>query len=204
MKIQEQKHYYGFHQLPNHWLGDNEKVYTDEFFNDKKYEDLYFDNFFDMDQMFGHENSLFGTRGLPVGHPKRTSKSFNQYNERFGPMVVRVVKDTNLQEQISRIQTMMGVINESNFFRRRVDLDKLIPLIGMYADQVFYETEGYDQFKYELTLRAVEDAIHQDFGLGWEELPSNEEIEFVTDISNVFDDRIRGLYKFYSLKNRGH
>jgi hypothetical protein len=204
MKIQEQKHYYGFHQLPNHWLGDNEKVYTDEFFNDKKYEDLYFDNFFDMDQMFGHENSLFGTRGLPVGHPKRTSKSFNQYNERFGPMVVRVVKDTNLEEQISRIQSMMGVINESNFFRRRVDLDKLIPLIGMYADQVFYETEGYDQFKYELTLRAVEDAIHQDFGLGWEELPSNEEIEFVTDISNVFDDRIRGLYKFYSLKNRGH
>jgi hypothetical protein len=204
MKIQEQKHYYGFHQLPNHWLGDNEKVYTDEFFNDKKYEDLYFDNFFDMDQMFGHENSLFGTRGLPVGHPKRTSKSFNQYNERFGPMVVRVVKDTNLEEQISRIQSMMGVINESNFFRRRVDLDKLIPLIGMYADQVFYETEGYDQFKYELTLRAVEDAIQQDFGLGWEELPSNEEIEFVTDISNVFDDRIRGLYKFYSLKNRGH
>lgn len=110
----------------------------------------------------------------------------------------------NLQEQISRIQSMMGVMNESNFFRRRVDLDKLIPLIGMYADQVFYETEGYDQFKYELTLRAVEDAIHQDFGLGWEELPSNEEIEFVTDISNVFDDRIRGLYKFYSLKNRGH
>ena len=204
MNLQEQKHYYGFHQLPNHWSDDDEKVYTDEFFNDKKYEDLYFDNFFDMDQMFGHENSLFGTRGLPVGHPKRTSKSFNQYNERFGPMVVRVVKDTNLEEQISRIQSMMGVINESNFFRRRVDLDKLIPLIGMYADQVFYETEGYDQFKYELTLRAVEDAIQQDFGLGWEELPSNEEIEFVTDISNVFDDRIRGLYKFYSLKNRGH
>ena len=204
MNLQEQKHYYGFHQLPNHWSDDDEKIYTDEFFNDKKYEDLYFDNFFDMDQMFGHKNSLFGTRGLPVGHPKRTSKSFNQYNERFGPMVVRVVKDTNLEEQISRIQSMMGVINESNFFRRRVDLDKLIPLIGMYADQVFYETEGYDQFKYELTLRAVEDAIHQDFGLGWEELPSNEEIEFVTDISNVFDDRIRGLYKFYSLKNRGH
>jgi hypothetical protein len=204
MNLQEQKHYYGFHQLPNHWSDDDEKVYTDEFFNDKKYEDLYFDNFFDMDQMFGHENSLFGTRGLPVGHPKRTSKSFNQYNERFGPMVVRVVKDTNLEEQISRIQSMMGVINESNFFRRRVDLDKLIPLIGMYADQVFYETEGYDQFKYELTLKAVEDAVHQNFGLGWEELPSNEEIEFVTDISNVFDDRIRGLYKFYSLKNRGH
>jgi hypothetical protein len=98
--------------MPNHWSDDNDKQYSDEFFNDKKYEDLYFDNFFDMDQMFGHENSLFGTRGLPVGHPKRTSKSFNLYNERFGPMVVRVVKDKNLQEQINRIQSMMGVINE--------------------------------------------------------------------------------------------
>jgi hypothetical protein len=112
MKLQEQKHYYGLYQMPNHWSDDNDKQYSDEFFNDKKYEDLYFDNFFDMDQMFGHENSLFGTRGLPVGHPKRTSKSFNLYNERFGPMVVRVVKDTNLQEQINRIQSMMGVINE--------------------------------------------------------------------------------------------
>jgi hypothetical protein len=112
MKLQEQKHYYGLYQMPNHWSDDNDKQYSDEFFNDKKYEDLYFDNFFDMDQMFGHENSLFGTRGLPVGHPKRTSKSFNLYNERFGPMVVRVVKDTNLQEQINRIQSMMGIISE--------------------------------------------------------------------------------------------
>ena len=37
----------------------------------------------------------------------------------------------------------MGLINESNFFRRRVDLDKVEPLIGMHSDQVFYETESY-------------------------------------------------------------
>jgi len=137
MNLQEQKHYYGFHQLPNHWSDDDEKVYTDEFFNDKKYEDLYFDNFFDMDQMFGHENSLFGTRGLPVGHPKRTSKSFNQYNERFGPMVVRVVKDTNLQEQISRIQSIMGLLNEEHrkpseeeFNQAMEDVKTIIPIIS--------------------------------------------------------------------------
>jgi len=112
MKLQEQKHYYGFNKLPNNWVDDNDKQYSDEFFNDKKYEDLYFDNFFDMDQMFGHENSLFGTRGLPVGHPKRTSKSFDRYNKVYGPIVVRVIKDKNLQENINRIKEVMGVVNE--------------------------------------------------------------------------------------------
>jgi hypothetical protein len=90
---------------------------------------------------------------------------------------------------------MMGIISESNFFYRRVDLDKVEPLIGMHADQVFYETESYDQFKYELTLRAVEAVIYQDFGLGWEQLPSDEEIEFVTNVSNMFDKKIKKLYK---------
>ncbi len=89
----------------------------------------------------------------------------------------------------------MGIISESNFFYRRVDLDKVEPLIGMHADQVFYETESYDQFKYELTLRAVEAVIYQDFGLGWEQLPSDEEIEFVTNVSNMFDKKIKKLYK---------
>ena len=165
MKIQEQKHYYGFHQLPNHWLGDNEKVYTDEFFNDKKYEDLYFDNFFDMDQMFGHENSLFGTRGLPVGHPKRTSKSFNQYNERFGPMVVRVVKDTNLQEQILRIQTIMGVINESHLsthIKRRVTIEELDDLVDDVKGLI---DSGYDR------TDAIYDTVRQF-------IASNEEFIF--------------------------
>jgi hypothetical protein len=101
----------------------------------------------------------------------------------------------NLQENIYKIKSMMGLINESKFFHRRVDLDKVEPLIGMHADQVFYETESYNQFKYELTLRAVEAVIYQDFGLGWEQLPSDEEIEFVTNVSNMFDKKIKKLYK---------
>jgi hypothetical protein len=103
MNLQEQKHYYGFVNLPNHWVDDNDNSYSDKFFDDRQYEEFYFDNFHDMDQKFGHENSLFGTKGLPVGHPKRTSKSFDHYNKVYGPMVVRVVKDKRLQEQIRRI-----------------------------------------------------------------------------------------------------
>ena len=86
------KHFYGFSGYKNHWTDDNDKTYSDHYFDDKEYEDFIFDNFYDMDKIFGHENSLFGTRGLPVGHPKRSSKSFDFYNEKFGPMIVRVLK----------------------------------------------------------------------------------------------------------------
>ena len=99
----------------------------------------------------------------------------------------------NLQEQISRMKSMMGFINESKFFRRRVNLDKVKKLIELHADQVFFETESYEQFKYELTLRAVEAAINQDHGLEWEDLPEEEEIEFVTE--KEFVERFKTVRK---------
>jgi len=103
----------------------------------------------------------------------------------------------NLHEQISRIHEVMGTINESKFFHRRVNLDKVEEMLKLHAQQVFYETKSYDRFKYELTLKAVEASIWQDFGLGWEDLPEEEEIEFVTDVSNHFDKEIKKLYKNY-------
>jgi hypothetical protein len=104
----------------------------------------------------------------------------------------------NLQEQISRIQSMMGIVSESEFFRRRVDLNKIKWLLTVNTQQVFYETESYEQFKYELTLRAVESIMFNEYGLGWEDLPEEEEIEFVTDVSNLFEDIIKDLYNDYS------
>jgi hypothetical protein len=86
-------HYYGFTKLPNRWVDDNDKSYTDEFFDGKEYEDYYFNDFYEMDKMFGHENSLFGTKGLPVGDPNRKSRSFDDYSKRFGTIIVRVIKD---------------------------------------------------------------------------------------------------------------
>ena len=108
-----------------------------------------------------------------------------------------LLTNMNLHEQISRIHEVMGTINESKFFRRRVNLDKIKEILKLHAQQVFYETKSYNQFKYELTLKAVEASIWQDFGLGWEDLPEEEEIEFVTDVSNHFDKEIKGLYKNY-------
>jgi hypothetical protein len=104
----------------------------------------------------------------------------------------------NLQEQISRIQSMMGVINETRFFRRRINLDKVQGLIQKYAKEVFYEAESFEQFKYEVVLKAVEWIMWVEYEIGWDELPEQEEIDFVTYLSNKFEDMIEGLYNLYS------
>ena len=91
---EKQKVYYGFEGLPNFWVDDSDRNKTDKYFEDKDYKDYYFDNFYDMDNKFGHGNSLFGTRGLPVGHPNRSSKSFDMYNKRYGTVIVRVIKES--------------------------------------------------------------------------------------------------------------
>jgi hypothetical protein len=101
----------------------------------------------------------------------------------------------NLHEQISRIHEVMGTINESKFFHRRVNLDVVKLLLPTNSRQVFFETKSYKQFKYELTLRAVEAIMYNTYELGWENLPEQEEIEFVTEVSDYFDDIIRDLYK---------
>lgn len=87
----KQKVYYGFEGLPNFWSDDNDNIKTDKYFEDKDYKDYYFDNFYDMDMKFGHERSLFGTRGLEPGDPNRSSKSFDIYCKEYGPAIVRVV-----------------------------------------------------------------------------------------------------------------
>lgn len=87
------KVFYGFQGLPNFWSDDYDRVVKDSYFDDKDYNDYYFDNFYDMDKEFGHKKSLFGTKGLPVGHPNRSSKSFDMYNDQYGPAIVRVVDE---------------------------------------------------------------------------------------------------------------
>jgi hypothetical protein len=104
----------------------------------------------------------------------------------------------NLQKNIRRI------LREENklkfFFHRRIDLDKVKNLLLDYAQQVFYETESYDQFKYGLTLKTVEWIMWEEYELGWEELPEQEEIEFVTEVSDMFEDNIKRLYDYYKIR----
>jgi hypothetical protein len=122
------------------------------------------------------------------------------YNIQWVPSkqtIDKIKKSMNLQEQISRMKSMMGVINETKFFRRRVDLDKIEHLLKLHAEQVFGETKSYEQFKYELTLKAVEAILYQDYELGWEDLPEQEEIDYVNQVSELYEKTIKKLYKHY-------
>jgi len=102
----------------------------------------------------------------------------------------------NLRESIRRI-LREEVLNKSKFFRRRVDLNTLKKILPINAREVYYETKSYEQFKYELTLRAVEAIMWNKYELGWEDLPEQEEIEFVNYISDIFEKDIKSLYNSY-------
>jgi hypothetical protein len=123
----------------------------------------------------------------------------------------------NLQENIRRI--LREKLNEKEFFfPRRIKLDDVKKQLSIYTsnvrwnstysnftsynvtEQVYYETESYEQFKYELTLRVVETIMWNKYEIGWEDLPSEEEIEFVTEVSNMFEDEIKELYNIYHNK----
>ena len=83
----------------------------------------------------------------------------------------------------------------SPFFRRRVNIEKVRDILDVNPEQVYYETKSYKEFKYELTLRAVETIMYNEYGLGWEDLPEEEEIEFVTEVSNILEKDIKALFK---------
>lgn len=105
----------------------------------------------------------------------------------------------NLQEHI-RTVIREEVLNKPKFFRRRVDLDIVQKLLSINAQEVYYETKSYEQFKYELTLRVVEAIMWNKYKLGWEDLPEQEEIEFVTKVSDFFEKDIKLLYNTFKLK----
>ena len=92
------------------------------------------------------------------------------------------------------------LLNETKSFRRRIKIDDVRRLLPNHATQVYYETNNYEQFKYELTLKAVEEIMWMDYELGWEDLPEEEEIEFVTKVSDMLEDNIKRLYEYNKIR----
>jgi hypothetical protein len=101
----------------------------------------------------------------------------------------------NLQEQTNRIKQMMG-LNESMFFRRRSDIEKIKHLLPLFIDDAYYDTKTFNDFKYQLTIKALEHYLSVTYNLYWDELPEQDEIDFVNYLSEIFNDKIKELYKF--------
>ena len=101
----------------------------------------------------------------------------------------------SLKETIKRV--LKEELN-TNFFLRRVDLNKVRKILPVNAKDVYHQTKNYGLFKFELTLRAVEVILWNEYDLGWEVLPEAEEIEFVTKVSDLLEEDIKLLYNKYS------
>ena len=123
--------------------------------------------------------------------PPNIGKSVKYYKDEDTTLFQ--LKSRNLQESIRRI-LREDALNKPKFFRRRVDIDKVQKLLLFNPQEVYYETKNYEQFKYELTLRAVEAIIWNKYKIGWEDLPEQQEIEFVTKVSDFLEKDIKLIY----------
>ena len=135
---------------------------------------------------------------LPLMDEYYISEWFSQKYNRIVDEVM--IKDEEMDEFFpeSEEQRLDVVINESKFFHRRVNLDEVKWFFPVFSQQVFYETTSYEQFKYELTLKAVESVLWNEYQIGWEDLPSEDEIKFVSEVSDMFESIIKELYKSHS------
>jgi hypothetical protein len=107
----------------------------------------------------------------------------------------------NLQEQISRMQSMMGIIGESKFFQRRAIPSEVSKNFSLFAEEVFHDTNSYGQFKYELVLKSLEHIMWQEYNLGWEHLPEQDEIDYVNAVAEIYNDEIKSLYNVLAFKD---
>mgnify|MGYP000415582171 CR=1 FL=1 len=54
---------------------------------------------------------------------------------------------------------------------------------------------NFDEFKYQLTIRTLEHYLKVTHKLYWDQLPEQEEIEFVNYLCVIFNDTIKEMYK---------
>ena len=97
----------------------------------------------------------------------------------------------NLQEQIRKV---LREELKTKFFLRRVTPEEVANNFSSYDGQVFFETETYEQFRYELVLKSLEDIMWKKYNMGWEDLPEQEEIDYVNQVAEMYDDKIRNIY----------
>ena len=93
---------------------------------------------------------------------------------------------------------MMGVVNEIKFFRRRIQPSEIARYFSLFDEQVFYETNSYEQFKYELVLKSLEQIMWLEYNLGYEELPEQDEINYVNAVAEMYEDEIETLYRGFN------
>ena len=113
-------------------------------------------------------------------------------NQNWFPFLFSIyLYNMNLQESIRRI---LREELKTKFFIRRVTPEEVARYFSSFDGQVFFETETYEDFKYQLVLKSLEEVMWQEYNMGWEDLPEQEEIDYVNQVAEMYDDKIRILY----------
>ena len=107
----------------------------------------------------------------------------------------------NLQENIDRVKSIMGIITESNWFRRRVPPSDIRKYFTLFDELIYNHDISYERFKYELVLKSLEHIMWQEYNLGWEDLPEQDEIEYVNAVAEIYNDEIKSLYNVLAFKD---
>ena len=112
--------------------------------------------------------------------------------------VIRIMDDYLQEEkEIPLQENIRKVLREelkTKFFLRRVTPEEVARYFSSFDGQVFFETETYEEFKYQLVLKSLEEVMWQEYKMGWEDLPEQEEIDYVNQVAEMYDDKIRILY----------
>lgn len=99
----------------------------------------------------------------------------------------------NSQEQIRRI-LREELINESRFLTRRVDLDKFKEMLPKGVQYIFYDTRGFNDFKYELVMATLSNYIFYKYNMEVDELPPEELDQYIEFLVATFHDLIKQYY----------
>jgi hypothetical protein len=103
------------------------------------------------------------------------------------------INNMKLQEHIRRI-LREELINESHFLRRRVDLDKFKEMLPKGVPYIFYDTRGFDDFKYELVMSTLSNYIFYKYNMELDQLPQEEVNQFIEFLVETFHDLIKQYY----------
>lgn len=97
---------------------------------------------------------------------------------------------------------MMGTLNESNFFERRVNLDEYGNMLKRGVPYIFYESYSLDEFKYKLLLTTLSNYIYYKHDTNiWEDLDEEMIDNFVNKLDEIFGDIVTSYY--YDFKENG-
>ena len=127
-----------------------------------------------------------------IMYSRQMAKAHYPSDIKFGEKLAKALYDYIIDNDLIK-----NNLNETKFFHRRVNPEEVARNFKLFASETFFDTENYEQFKYELVLKSLEHIMWQEYNMGWEDLPEQQEIDYVNKIAEMYKDVIYSMYLYY-------